>query len=263
MTPLALVRFAAQVLLGFGLSMLFRFQYLSLHFIVVLFCISVLICSIVISVQARSEIQRLSALVESQKVNATLSPPKGQTTFKFDATCAAKNVLIENKLLVSKPGSTLNNVSKALDKVRTVPSALKPQVAPQQQKGSDKLTVPHHIEVNMVSAPAEIPSSRLLQNEFLTFYVGNLSYRATTSSLKQHVEKVLSIKVDQVVIACSSDGKSRGCAFVTLRWPKYVSRERLSSMDCVNKVCAKVSSSTLFGRRPVFQLARSQRRSRI
>ena len=42
--------------------------------------------------------------------------------------------------------------------------------------------------------------------------------------LQQLFEKHLSRKVDSVVVARDSEGKSRGCAFVTMRWKKFHDR---------------------------------------
>ena len=63
--------------------------------------------------------------------------------------------------------------------------------------------------------------------EFLTFYVGNLHYSANRYQVRKAVEKAIGIQniVDQVVIAKTSTGESRGCAFVTTRWRDYVQIE--------------------------------------
>jgi DNA repair exonuclease SbcCD ATPase subunit len=56
--------------------------------------------------------------------------------------------------------------------------------------------------------------------KFQTFYVENLSFTAKASDIQQTVEKhlsMLSMKADSVVIARDSMGKSRGCAFITMR----------------------------------------------
>jgi hypothetical protein len=52
---------------------------------------------------------------------------------------------------------------------------------------------------------------------YLTLYMDNLSYRANDVTLKTTIEKRLPITVDQAVVAYSSDGRSRGCGFVTVR----------------------------------------------
>ena len=57
--------------------------------------------------------------------------------------------------------------------------------------------------------------------KFRTFYVGNLSFKAKSSDIQQAFEKHLSMKVDSVMIARDSTGKSRGGAFVTMRWREF------------------------------------------
>ena len=60
--------------------------------------------------------------------------------------------------------------------------------------------------------------------EFLTFYVGNLHYSANSYQVRKAVEKAVGFPkiVDQVVIAKTSTGESRGCAFVTICWKDHV-----------------------------------------
>ena len=102
---------------------------------------------------------------------------------------------------------------------------------------------------------------KILSSKFLTFYVGNLSYHATDSHIKKIVEKRLAIKVDQVVIAVSSDGRSRGCGFITVHWDQYVKKEKKHIVShLVQEFCSKLSSSPICGRSVFIELAHSQRR---
>ena len=116
-------------------------------------------------------------------------------------------------------------------------------------------------ENRMDTSTAEV--KKLLSGDYLTFYMGNLSYRANDMTLKTAIENRVSIKVDQAVIACSSDGRSRGCAFVTVRWKDYLnshSDSNLTSDGLVQSFCNRLTGKPLFGR-PVFvELACSQRR---
>ena len=57
--------------------------------------------------------------------------------------------------------------------------------------------------------------------EFLTFYVGNLHHSANSYQVRRAIEKAIG-SVNQVVIAKSSTGESRSCAFVTIRWKAFV-----------------------------------------
>ena len=57
--------------------------------------------------------------------------------------------------------------------------------------------------------------------KYRAFYVGNISFKAKASDMQQAFEKNLSMKVDSAVITRDSAGKSRGCAFVTLRWKEF------------------------------------------
>ncbi len=68
----------------------------------------------------------------------------------------------------------------------------------------------------MYTSTAQV--QKLPSGDYLTFYVGNLSYRANDVTLKTAIENRFPIKVDQAVVAYSSNGRSRGCAFVTVRW---------------------------------------------
>ena len=104
-------------------------------------------------------------------------------------------------------------------------------------------------------------TKKILAGDYLTFYMGNLSYRANDATLKSSIEKCFPISVDQVVIAYSSDGRSRGCAFVTVRWRDYLQSHSDSNPQLlVQKFCASLTGKSLFGR-PVFvELASSQRR---
>ena len=116
-------------------------------------------------------------------------------------------------------------------------------------------------EKRMDASSVEV--NKLLSGDYLTFYIGNLSYRANDVSVKTAVENRSPIKVDQAVIAYSSDGKSRGCAFVTVRWKDFRNSQSVSKLDeegLVQDICKRLTGKPLFGR-PVFvELAFSQRR---
>ena len=102
---------------------------------------------------------------------------------------------------------------------------------------------------------------KILTGDYLTLYMGNLSYRANDTNLKAAIEKRLSVPVDQVAVAYSSDGKSRGCAFVTVRWSDYLkSQSNFNAETLVHNLCSSLTGKPLFGQ-PVFvELASSQRR---
>ena len=57
--------------------------------------------------------------------------------------------------------------------------------------------------------------------KFWTFYVWNLSFKANPTDIQKAFEKQLLMKVDSVVIARDSTGKSRCCASVTIRWQEF------------------------------------------
>ena len=67
--------------------------------------------------------------------------------------------------------------------------------------------------------------------KYRTFYVGNLSFKAKARDMQQAFEKNLSMKVDSVIIARDSTGKSRRCAFVTLRWKEFHERNQGYNRD--------------------------------
>jgi len=102
---------------------------------------------------------------------------------------------------------------------------------------------------------------KLLSGDYLTFYIGNLSYRANDVTLKTAIESRFPIKVDQAVVAYSSDGRSRGCAFATVRWKEYLdSHADSKSQSLVQKLRHRMTGKPLFGR-PVFvELDCNQRR---
>ncbi len=80
----------------------------------------------------------------------------------------------------------------------------------------------------------------------------NLPYRANDVTLKTAIENRFPIKVDQAVVAYSSDGRSRGCAFVTVRWKEYLnSHTDSNSQSLVQKFCHSMTCKPLFGQ-PVF-----------
>ena len=106
--------------------------------------------------------------------------------------------------------------------------------------------------------------------KFQTFYVGNLSFKASTSDIKQAFETQLSMKVDSVIIARDSTGKSRGCAFVTMRWKEFHMRNTLYDRDKDSAMQDQGWSSLLTnimnqqsicGRKIYIELARRQRLS--
>ena len=124
--------------------------------------------------------------------------------------------------------------------------------------GSSSFVREHPVDMSSENA------KKLLSGDFLTFYLGNLSYRANDTNLKAAIEKrIPMISVDQAVVAFSSDGRSRrrGCAFVTVRWSDYLKSQSLSNSQLlVQKFCDRLTGKSLLGR-PVFvELACSQRR---
>ena len=127
----------------------------------------------------------------------------------------------------------------------------------------------------------EISDELKQPSEFLTFYVGNLHFAASTHQIKKAVENATGMPVDQVVIAKTSSGESRGCAFVTVRWRDFICiiydcSDRLKQMmkiDCIkyhlkygnniwtDAFCSIMSHERIRGRRIFVELARSQRRN--
>jgi len=106
--------------------------------------------------------------------------------------------------------------------------------------------------------------------KFQTFYVGNLSFKASTSNIKQTFEKQISMKVDSVVIARDSTGKSRGCAFVTMRWKEFHQRNpsydrdkdsALQDQGWSSLLTYIMNQQSVLGRKIYVEVARSQRRS--
>ena len=108
--------------------------------------------------------------------------------------------------------------------------------------------------------------------EFLTFYVGNLHYSANSYQVRKAVEKAVGFQkiVDQVVIAKTSTGESRGCAFVTIRWRDYIEIEfgkqqakitnHSRSYDKYLQLMFNFTGERICGRRVICEVARSQRR---
>ena len=108
--------------------------------------------------------------------------------------------------------------------------------------------------------------------EFLTFYVGNLHYGANSYQVRKAVEKAISPCVDQVVIAKTSTGESRGCAFLTTLWKDYIQNlcdqnefgvEELTRNvnKCAQQIfCRRIQRARICGRRVICEVARSQRR---
>lgn len=82
-------------------------------------------------------------------------------------------------------------------------------------------------------------------------YVGNLSYRASSGDVKKMFQSQLNIEVDSVVIARSSEGTSRGCAFVTLKGSEYSQfKQRFKALK----------DKSILGRKIYVEIAKSQRR---
>ena len=105
--------------------------------------------------------------------------------------------------------------------------------------------------------------------KFRTFYVGNLSFKANSKDIQQAFEKQLSMKVDSVVVARDSKGKSRGCAFITMRCKEFHDRNPGYNRDQETAVQGKLWADFLVnimneedvcGRKIYVELARSQRR---
>jgi hypothetical protein len=126
----------------------------------------------------------------------------------------------------------------------------------------------------------EISNARKQPSEFLTFYVGNLHFAANAYQIKNAVQNATGMPVDQVVIAKTSSGESRGCAFVTVRWRDFICitydcSDRLKRMMKIDGIkyrlkygnniwadafCSIMSHERICGRRVFVELARSQRR---
>lgn len=118
-------------------------------------------------------------------------------------------------------------------------------------------------------------------SEFLTFYVGNLHFTANTYQIKKAVMHATGVPVDQVVIAKTASGESRGCAFVTVRWRDFICitydcSDLLKEMMEIDNIkyhlkysnnlwadafCSIMSRERIRGRRVLVELARSQRRN--
>mmetsp|Transcript_37211 Transcript_37211/g.99023 ORF Transcript_37211/g.99023 Transcript_37211/m.99023 type:complete len:270 (-) Transcript_37211:1209-2018(-) len=72
---------------------------------------------------------------------------------------------------------------------------------------------------------------------------------ANSSNLKDALEQRFPDIVDQAVVACSSDGKSRGCAFVTVRWQEFVNKDSTGKPEhVVKQFCDSVNSAPILGR---------------
>ena len=111
------------------------------------------------------------------------------------------------------------------------------------------------------------------RSKYVTFYVGSLSYRATSYNVRRVFEKTLQIKIDEVVIARSSDGVSRGCGFVTVRWNelddalftqillKKYSHEFKNNEKWYDVLTTIMSRKSICGRDIQVELARNQRKN--
>ena len=127
----------------------------------------------------------------------------------------------------------------------------------------------------------EISNARKHPSEFLTFYVSNLHFAANAYQIKNAVQNATGMPVDQVVIAKTSSGESRGCAFVTVRWRDFICitydcSDRLKQMMKIDGIkyrlkygnniwadafCSIMSHERIHGRQVFFEVARSQRRN--
>ena len=109
-------------------------------------------------------------------------------------------------------------------------------------------------------------------DEYLTFYVGNVHYGASFYQVGKAFENISGVgSVDQVVIARTSEGDSRGCAFVTVRWKDYVksvyksqngnSESHTRSYDAYlrSALCTDFVQTRICGRRVFVEVARNQR----
>ena len=106
--------------------------------------------------------------------------------------------------------------------------------------------------------------------KFRTFYVGNLSFKANSTDIQKAFEKQLSMKVNSVVVARDSKGKSRCCAFITMRWKEFHDRNPGYNRDQETAVQEKLwadflvnimNEEDICGRKIYVELARSQRRA--
>jgi RNA recognition motif. (a.k.a. RRM, RBD, or RNP domain) len=87
--------------------------------------------------------------------------------------------------------------------------------------------------------------------KYVTLYVGNLSYKASSGDVKKMFQSRLNINVDSAVIARSSEGTSRGCAFVTFRGGDYSQfKQRFKALN----------DKSILGRKVYVEVAKSQRR---
>jgi hypothetical protein len=105
--------------------------------------------------------------------------------------------------------------------------------------------------------------------KFRSFYVGNLSFKAKSSDIQQAFENHLAIKVDSVMIARDSTGKSRGCVFVTMRLrefhvcdPGFLRCKDPSTQDDKwSRILTYImDQQSICGRQIYVEVARSQRR---
>jgi hypothetical protein len=104
--------------------------------------------------------------------------------------------------------------------------------------------------------------------KFLTFYIGNLSFQATSYHLKKAFKDRLHIEVDSAIVACSSDGLSRGCAFVTLKWNDFFQfdenyKSYAEDENWASHLCTIMNNESILGRNIYVELAKSQRREPV
>ena len=104
--------------------------------------------------------------------------------------------------------------------------------------------------------------------KFLTFYIGNLSFQATSYHLKKAFKDRLNIEVDSAIVARSSDGLSRGCAFVTLKWNDFFQfdenyKSYAEDENWASHLCTIMNNKSILGRNIYVELAKSQRREPV
>ena len=107
------------------------------------------------------------------------------------------------------------------------------------------------------------PQSSLIP-ESLTLYLGNVSWKATPYHLKKAFRRSLNIKVDTAVIARSSNGLSRGCAFVTVKWRDFFQFDgefnAKTGQEWARNLCTIMSRESILGRKIYVEVAKQQRR---
>ena len=107
------------------------------------------------------------------------------------------------------------------------------------------------------------PQSSLIP-ECLTLYLGNVSWKATPYYLKRAFRHSLNIKVDTAVIARSSNGLSRGCAFVTVKWRDFFQFDgeynAKTGQEWASNLCTIMCRKSVLGRKIYVEVAKQQQR---